>query len=455
MKPNSNIFKFGKRPIKKTWKNWEPGLLLKPESIIVRNLLTSLDLSGKDLKTYLSSKNLTSRRLKDYWFKPYTTINSVLLATNFSTILDKNEFLSHLHIEEACVAILASLGINEDLSRKSVIYAMFFYLHFENYDKAFVVSDPKPKQFYYFCSTLNNFLTIRSLCCLLVKSPEVLILLIQEHVIFLFKIIDLNLSLKLKKKNIDMLLRNNPSLLLLRKIDLLNILSVFERQELPKNLWPKLFANVKAGLLIKTESYEPCIQILREIGTKPSALSRALTQILNSDAKTFKNKFKLINKINTIDYPKFCDYYDPVMLEVFSKYSDTGMLKKETIVSITILLQKIGINDIDIIKIFHKFPRLALCRSCLHLEEKLWYILKVLRLPFSMLLSNPVILSYSLKRIKSRLEYVRINAPYLIKHYTLSYWIQPCDQVFVEVRLRHGKLHDYIKFEEKTTSINI
>merc|ERR1712216_486737 len=70
-------------------------------------------------------------------------------------------------------------------------------------------------------------------------------------------------------------------------------------------------------------------------------------------------------------------------------------------------------------------------------------------LPYSMLLANPVILSYSLKRIGSRLEFVRLKAPFIMKQYTLSYWIQPNDKIFIEVRLCCGSIQEYNIFKNK------
>jgi hypothetical protein len=96
---------------------------------------------------------------------------------------------------------------------------------------------------------------------------------------------------------------------------------------------------------------------------------------------------------------------------------------------------------------FLNYPRILFCYQSKNLEKKLCYLLEDIHLPFSMLVSNPVVLTYSLRRIKSRLEYVRLKAPTLIGHFNLVHWIKPNDKVFVICRLRQESLTEYNKFK--------
>merc|ERR1719387_537249 len=85
------------------------------------------------------------------------------------------------------------------------------------------------------------------------------------------------------------------------------------------------------------------------------------------------------------------------------------------------------------------------------MKKKLGYILRIMHIPFTMLLANPVVLSYSLRRIGSRLEYVRSRVPILLEEYSLPFWIQPVDEVFVHRRLFQGTLYEYLEFKDKWT----
>merc|ERR1739849_68156 len=104
-----------------------------------------------------------------------------------------------------------------------------------------------------------------------------------------------------------------------------------------------------------------------------------------------------------------------------------GASKKKThsIESVKKYLIRLNINIRDINKMFLNYPRIAFCYQSKNLEKKLRYLLEDIHLPFSTLGSNPVVLTCSLKRIRSRLEYVRLKAPKLMRYFNLVYWIKP------------------------------
>merc|ERR1712224_35984 len=130
-------------------------------------------------------------------------------------------------------------------------------------------------------------------------------------------------------------------------------------------------------------------------------------------------------------------------------FTCTVLTEKYSVETVSVYLKKLDINTADINKMFLNHPRIAFCYKPKNLEIKLRYLLEKMYLPFSMIASNPVILTYSIKRIGSRLDYVRCIAPTLIQCFSLTYWIQPTDKVFITDRLRCGSLQDYEKFKEK------
>merc|ERR1712183_1172283 len=97
---------------------------------------------------------------------------------------------------------------------------------------------------------------------------------------------------------------------------------------------------------------------------------------------------------------------------------------------------------------FTNYPRLALCYKPTSIKIKLWYILKVKHLSFSIIMENPAILSYSLNRIVSRLEFVKYKTPYICKQHALSFWIHPSDKIFIVDRNCFNSIQEHDLFQK-------
>merc|ERR1712224_38384 len=99
-------------------------------------------------------------------------------------------------------------------------------------------------------------------------------------------------------------------------------------------------------------------------------------------------------------------------------------------------LIRIKIKRKNVVKFLLNYPRLTLHYTPDRLKRKIGFITKVMRLPFSMLIANPVILSYSLDRICTRLDYARTN-------HSLAFWIQPTDEMFIKGCICHETCDEY------------
>lgn len=137
------------------------------------------------------------------------------------------------------------------------------------------------------------------------------------------------------------------------------------------------------------------------------------------------------------------------LLHLLSKFNEVRYTEFNTILLIGNYLLRLGLPRSNLVKLLLNYPRLTICDKYECHQKKIGYILKVTKLPFLKLMRNPTILKYSIERIVTRLEFVRSKAPVLIKKYSLAYWIQTTDEVFVKGRLCHGTCEEYFKFKEK------
>merc|ERR1739848_759967 len=91
------------------------------------------------------------------------------------------------------------------------------------------------------------------------------------------------------------------------------------------------------------------------------------------------------------------------IIETFSKLPRKESKKPVSLFFLGDYLLRIGTQKSDIANLLINYPRLIQSYKHNYLKQKLGYLLKVMHVPFSMLLTNPVVLSYSLERISSRL----------------------------------------------------
>lgn len=216
-----------------------------------------------------------------------------------------------------------------------------------------------------------------------------------------------------------------------------------------------------------------CIAFMKELnslGLKKSAILNITVQILyiTNQIACANQNIKLIQKtkIPILTYKKGLlsslkrhleiegfDKND--VIQLVSKLPDSGRVSVNTLLKITHYLKKLGIKEKNIIRMFLNYPRLALCYKPTLINKKLGYILKVKRLPFSMIMNNPVILSYSINRIVPRLEFVESKAPHLLKQQSLLFWIKPNDEEFVKGCLCIGSFHEYVSLLKQEVSLKL
>merc|ERR1719161_915988 len=308
-------------------------------------------------------------------------------------------------IDRVTVAILLAIGMQEDQAVSCIAKSSAFHEKQMKQGSLATVAHITPEHVFALCRGISQYIQLSSLRGLLSEFPWLLAMTVKGHVLPVITIIDSCLVALGTKTTLETILHLNPSLLLLRDMDILSVFGVFERMEIPLNKWPAIVKAGKARVLVDINVHLSSIQMMKQLEMEPVVITRLLLESITAlDRKHTDTIFgTLMRCLKCLD----CTSSD--VLELFSKFPKTGHVKTSTLMDVGKYLRRLGVKQEDIFKIFLKYPRLGSCYKSPQLKRKLGYILRVMRLPHSMVLDSPVVLSFSLERIGSRLEYVRIK----------------------------------------------
>jgi hypothetical protein len=349
-----------------------------------------------------------------------------------------------LSINEASISILASAGIPEKWAIKATATTVTL-----SGNKLFSKNPTPtncltPKDINYICRIITKHTNLSLLRHFVLEFPGMLELPLQTHLNRILLILNYLFSLSNPKITLTKILRQNPTLLLLTDNTWLTILKNLERLEVPTEKWSQIVLLGRTRSVDDFVKYITFMEHMKFTGIKVTAISNGIVQILHivNKINTVYNKHS-IQETKTIESLLSCltlrfqvlGFSENGILELVSKFPDSGRFKIFNFIKFTKYLRLLKIKEKNIIEMFINYPRLVLCYKPTSIKIKLWYILKVKRLPFSMIMENPSILSYSLNRIVSRVEFVKCRTPYICKQHELSSWIQPNNKVFFEKRV--------------------
>jgi hypothetical protein len=305
----------------------------------------------------------------------------------------------------------------------------------------------------------------------------------QKHVLYVLKTFKACMNLFSRKKTIETVMRRNPFVLYLRDTNVLHVYDALDDLTIPVNNWYQLLGTTQARFFIDADRYLPCLQTMKQLRSKPITIVQIAKEMIDGARKVYIKGITAHNSITemplvhlfrttvplTDSFPlrgnslanssdglillmgslKALGFYNDDILDLLRKFPASGRAKTVDLISLGRYLEKLRLERRDIVKMFLNYPRLMVRYTPVQVKIKLGYIVRVMRLPVSMVVDNPVVLTYSLRRIGSRLEYVRNKKPALLKEYALPFWTQPTDKDFTHRRKFPTASDDYFQFKTR------